>query len=131
MDVGEIALMIPIISVISVFTFLTIVVVIKSGNRRREREKLYEVARTAVEKGQPLPPEVIGALGQVPGGKRTAFSDLRAGVICLAAGLGIGIFGLVVGYRENDAYALVGIGSIPALIGFALIVLSRFNPNRE
>ncbi len=132
MDVAKIALLIPIISVISVFTFLTIIVVMKSNNRRIEREKLYEVARAAVDKGQPLPPEVISSLTQAaPNGRSTSFSDLRSGVICLAVGIGLSLFGLVLGIEDREPFhPLVGIGAIPALVGVALIALSRFNPNK-
>ena len=62
MDAATLALMIPIISVIGLFTFLTVMIISVTNNRRLAREKLYEVARVAVDKGQPLPPEVIAAL---------------------------------------------------------------------
>ena len=58
MDAGTLALMIPIISVIGLFTFLTVMIISVTNNRRLAREKLYEVARVAVDKGQPLPPLV-------------------------------------------------------------------------
>ena len=56
---------------------------------------------------------------------------MRAGIIWLAVGLGIGAFGFVIGFDEADAFhPLLGIGAIPAIIGLAYIVLSFFNPNK-
>lgn len=55
----------------------------------------------------------------------------RAGMIVLAAGLGLGIFAVLIGQMDNKAFfPLLGIGSIPALIGIALIVNDRINYNR-
>jgi len=118
------AVLVPIISVVVVFTFLTIIIVTNSFNRRREREQIIETARLSVEKGQPLPPEVIASLTAER--RHTAFSDLRRGVVLIAVGIGIGVFGIFVGASE-----LYGIGAIPGLIGVALVVLSRFNPNKD
>lgn len=77
--------LIPVSAVIGLFTFLTVMIIRVTDNRRLAREKLYDVARAAVEKGQPLPPEVIASLSDVPAARRTAFSDLRTGVILIAA----------------------------------------------
>ena len=132
MDAATLALMIPIISVIGLFTFLTVMIISVTNHRRLAREKLYEVARVAVDKGQPLPPEVIAALSDLPSARRTSFSDLRTGVILIGAGAGIAFFGFLIGQEERDAYyPMMGIGSIPLLIGVALVVLSFFNPNKD
>ncbi len=132
MDVAVVALFIPIVSVISFFAFLTVIIVRLSNNRRAAREKLYEIARTAVDKGHPLPPEVISVLADTPGSRRSAFSDLRAGVICLAGGLGFCVFGLLLSRLAHDALEpIVGVGAIPAFIGVALIALSYLNPNKD
>jgi hypothetical protein len=55
----------------------------------------------------------------------------RAGMIILAAGLGIGIFAILIGQTDHNAFfPLLGISSIPALIGVALIINDRINFDR-
>ena len=55
----------------------------------------------------------------------------RAGMIVLAAGLGIGIFAILIGQMDNEAlFPLLGIASIPTLIGIALIMNDRINYDR-
>src|ERR1700761_5663680 len=72
--------------------------------RSRERTRLYDLMRTAYEKGQPVPPELIASLttetaaeqvrvGQGSGGDR----DLRRAVVLIAVGLGLGALGLGLG----------------------------------
>jgi len=61
----------------------------------------------------------------------TSLSDLRAGVIWLAVGLGLGAFGYMIGFEDADAFhPILGIATIPAVIGLAYIALSFFNPNK-
>ena len=55
----------------------------------------------------------------------------RAGMIVLAVGLGVGIFAVLLGQTENDAlFPLLGLASIPTLIGVALIINDRINYDR-
>ena len=52
----------------------------------------------------------------------------RSGMVAIAAGLGIGIFASFIGKVETDAfYPLLGIGSIPVLIGITLIINDKMN----
>jgi hypothetical protein len=61
----------------------------------------------------------------------TSLSDIRTGIIWLAVGAGIGAFGFMIGYEEAEAFhPMLGIASIPAVIGLAYIALSFFNPNK-
>jgi hypothetical protein len=125
---------IPIVAIIGVFTFLSIAAYSRHRYRSEERMKLYDTARAAVEKGQPLPTEVITAMAQSAPAERpprTAFADLRSGVIMTAVGLGIFVFGYVGQVYERDVAILMGIAAIPGLIGVALIILSVFNPNKD
>lgn len=97
----------------------------------KNREETHKTIRLALEKGQPLPPEAIEALKGSGKKVSTAQSDLRTGVIWLAVALGIGAFGYFVGMEEGEAvYPLLGIASIPGMIGLAFIVLSFFNKNK-
>jgi hypothetical protein len=55
----------------------------------------------------------------------------RAGMIVLAAGLGVGIFDILVGQVEPETlFWLLGFASIPVLIGVALIINDRINYDR-
>jgi hypothetical protein len=108
--------------------------------RSRERQKLYEVMRTAYEKGQSVPPELIASL--TPESVDTEFSppnnvsgadrDLRRAVVLIAVGLGLGMLGLGIGAgigvvsRVGGAItggAIAGAGAIPAFIGLAYLLL--------
>ncbi|WP_168072602.1 DUF6249 domain-containing protein [Caulobacter sp. SSI4214] len=98
----------------------------------RGRREMQRTLRAAIEKGHPLPPEMIEALTKSVRTPPTRLRDLRTGIIWLAVGAGIAAFGAVLSYRESDAlHPLMGIACIPAVIGLAFIVLSFFNPNKE
>ena len=98
--------------------------------RSEERARMHETLRMAFDKGQTLPPEIVESLVQEKA-RPTPERDLRGGVIWLAVGLGLAIFGWVVGYEEDDArYLLMGMSAIPALVGIALIVLGFIGRDR-
>jgi len=131
--IGLVGVFIPIVAIVGVFTFLSVAAHARFKYRADERSRLYDTARAAVEKGQPLPPEVIKAMAEtsVPDRmRRTAFSDLRTGVVLTAIGLGTAIFGYVGSRYDPDTAMLMAIAAIPGLIGAALIILSFFNPNK-
>lgn len=93
--------------------------------RSRDRAKLLETVRVAYDRGQPVPAELVEAMQarQKPV-RPSAETDLRSGVIWLAVGLGVAFFGWMMGFQEDDAvYPLVGMASIPVLVGLALIAL--------
>lgn len=117
---------------ISFFVMIGAIVIVPSWLKSRERRELQATLRTAIDKGQPLPAEIIDAMTKNVKVAPTSLSDLRTGVIWLAVGLGITAFGYLVGYEDADAFQpLVGIGAIPAIIGLAFIALSFVNPNKS
>jgi hypothetical protein len=107
--------------------------------RSRERTRLYDLMRTAYEKGQSVPPELIASLTSDPseavppelrggGGDR----DLRRAVVLIAVGVGLGGLGLGMGYGLSFASdvaggivggIIAGAGAIPAFIGLAYLLL--------
>ncbi|MET0337393.1 MAG: DUF6249 domain-containing protein [Caulobacter sp.] len=116
------------------FIMVIAIVVIPQWLKSRERREMQATVRAAIEKGQPLPPELIEAMSKEvkPTKTSSAARDVRIGVILIAVGAGIAAFGWMVGYQESDAfYPLLGIGLIPGLIGVAYVVLSFFNPNKS
>lgn len=99
-----------------------------------ERQKMAETLRAAIEKGQPLPTEVVEAMSsnvRSPGRAPSPQRDVRTGVICLAVGLGLAIFGTILSFEDPDAlYIFLGIAAFPGLIGLAFIALGLLN-NRK
>ncbi len=110
--------------------------------RHRERTRVHELIRLALERGQPIPSELITAL-RVPvkpvpqhfdAVPDRAQRDLRRGVVWLALGLGcVGVGaafygGLYnVGGSEETFGAFAAIGAVPACVGLAFLGLWFFN----
>lgn len=116
---------------ISMFAMIGAIVIVPSWLKSRERREMQSTLRTAIDKGQPLPSEIIDAMTKNVKVAPTSLSDLRTGVIWLAVGLGIAAFGFMIGFEEADAFhPIAGIGMIPGIIGVAYIILSVFNPNK-
>ncbi|GAD58448.1 hypothetical protein MBEBAB_0698 [Brevundimonas abyssalis TAR-001] len=110
------------------------IIAIPAWLKSRDRREMQQTLRTAIEKGQALPPEVIDALSQdaaktVPSAAR----DLRVGVIWLAVAVGIAAAGWGLSYADGDSeifYVMGGLCAIPGFIGLAFIILSFFNKNK-
>ncbi len=117
---------------IGAFAMVVAIVVLPFYFKSRERREMQRTLRVAIEKGQPMPPEVIDAMTKTVKLPPTRLRDLRTGVIWLAVGIGVAgatYFGdFIHGDNDFDGF---GIACIPAVIGVAYIVLSFFNPNKE
>lgn len=89
--------------------------------QHRENKALHETARLALEKGQPIPPELLDQLN----GKtelraevrREPTNDLRTGLILVAVGAGIYVF-----FAAMSVQSLRYLGAIPGFIGVALLL---------
>ncbi|CAN5415621.1 DUF6249 domain-containing protein [soil metagenome] len=121
---------------IAFFGMIAAIVIVPSYLKSRERKEMQATLRSAIDKGQPLPTDVIEALSKdnikAPA---TASRDLRVGVILLAVSIGVALFGyafnFVGGFEETKAVApIVGMAAIPGMVGLAFIVLSAFNKNK-
>jgi len=66
----------------TIFGFTAIIVVVSMYVRHRARQMRHETIRLALEKGQPLPPEVLSS----------PRSDLARGVRLIALGIGLALF---------------------------------------
>ena len=116
---------------ISLFAMIGAIVIVPSWLKSRERREMHSTLRSAMDKGLPLPTEIIDAMTKNVKVAPTSLSDLRAGVIWLAVGLGLAGFGYMIGFEEAEAFhPFLGFAAIPATIGIAFIVLSFFNPNK-
>ena len=118
MNEFDAALFVP----ITLFLSIAAVFALAFRYRARHREQIQVTVREAIDKGQELTPELLEKLGDT--GARPS-SDLRRGVIALAVGAGIGLFGLIMG-QEDATRPLAAIGAIPFLIGVAYLGLWKY-----
>jgi hypothetical protein len=117
---GVLALSIPIVFLIATAA----VVALWFQLRYRGRRDVLETVRAAIDKGQPLTPELIEQLTDGPRGPER---DLRRGVVLMAVGIGFAVFGLVLG-EPHAMKPLIAVGAVPFLIGVAYLGLWRFMP---
>ena len=126
---------------IAFIAMIAAIVLVPQIMRSRERQKLHDTLRTAYEKGQPVPPELVEALTSkdLPSlvTDRSA-RDLRIGVVWLAIGLGFiaigGAFyaGLYnVGGASETFASFAAIGAIPCFVGIAFLILSSFGRSKS
>ncbi|ATQ43278.1 DUF6249 domain-containing protein [Caulobacter mirabilis] len=116
---------------ITLFAMIAAIVLVPSWLKSRERREMQETLRSAIDKGLPLPSEVIDAMTKNVKVAPTALSDIRTGIVWLSVGIGIGLLGFIIGFREADAFhPLLGMAAIPTMIGVAFIALSFVNPNK-
>jgi hypothetical protein len=110
---------------IAFFAMIAAIVVGPSYLRSREREKLQETLRIAIEKGQPIPPEVIESMTQGARLPPSPARDLRRAIIWLGVAGGLAAMGWVIGFSEPDAtYPMLGVAAFPAFIGLAFLVIA-------
>jgi hypothetical protein len=120
-DIPGKVLPIAIISILAVFGFpVAIVAVIMFSSWARTRS-LHRTVRMMVEKGQPVPPELLASPAAAPVTVRPWY-DLRRGIVLVSVGVGvIMFFGISAGW-DNGVWAL---GLIPGLIGLGYLLAWR------
>ncbi len=107
----------------AVFGFTAIIVVAAMYMGHRARQMRHETIRLALEKGQPLPPDVLGSPRQ----------DLTRGVRLIALGIGLAVFLYVVVPSQglHGHHGVWGVGLILVAIGAGHLVshwLTRGQP---
>jgi hypothetical protein len=106
-----------------VFGFIAAIVLGSQYFQARKRARVHETIELALRQGQPAPPELIDLVARRVTPSEPP-SDLRWGLIALAAGIGLAIFGQVMGAISAEARtALTGAAAIPGCIGIAGILL--------
>ncbi len=115
---GALALCIPIVVIVMPFAFVVCVMAINSRKHTRARQMQHETLRLMVEKGQPIPPEML-KIPEEPEKKKS--DDRKTGLILIAVGIGIFIFFQSMGMQEQDAFPIRWAGAIPGLVGVALL----------
>lgn len=108
------------------FAMIAAIVLVPRYFKSIERQKLQDTLRTAYEKGQDLPPELITSMieerKQAP--VAAPDRDLRTGIIWLGVAIGLAAFGYAIGFAEPDAtYPIMGFAAFPGFIGLAFVIL--------
>jgi hypothetical protein len=113
-------LLIPIFAIVFGLCIPIIAIIVEHFTKKSK----MRVMEKAIEKGLSLE-------GLSLEDERKPRMPYRAGMIVLAAGLGVGIFAVLVGQIRHEAlFPILGFASIPALIGIALIINDRINYDR-
>jgi len=117
------------------FVMIAAIVIIPRWLRAREREALQATLRAAIEKGQPLPPEVIDAISRDARPTPSANRDLRTGVILLCVAAAFIAMGVVSSYYVDGDYEptgwLVGVGAFPGFVGLAFLIMAILNRGKS
>ena len=121
----------PVLIVLIIFGSIASLFIAPRYFKSVERQKMAETLRIAIEKGQPLPHEVIDAMStnvRSPGLPASPQRDLRTGIIWLGVGVGIAALGVAISFDDPDAlYPLLGFAAFPIFIGLAFVLLSFLN----
>lgn len=127
----------PIFICAIVFGSIVAVIVGPSYLKSRERMRMQQNLSLAIEKGQPLPPEVIEAISRAsPETLPIRTRDIRRAVILIALSAALATIGLIAqNYSVNDdgnaAPVLWGIATIPGFVGLAFLLLALTNKNKN
>ena len=110
-------LLIPIVAIVFTFSVPIVAIIVEHFTKKSK----MRVMEKAIEMGMPLD-------GLSLGDKKGPRAPYRSGMVLVAIGIGVIILALVIGQMEREALnPLLGAGSIPVLIGIALIVNDRIN----
>ena len=111
---------------IAFFIMVAAIVIVPGWLRSQERSRLHDTLKASIDRGQPIPPEVIEAITSDVKVKRppSPDRDLRVGIIWLGVGIGLAAMGLALGFEEPDAtYPMLGLAAFPGFIGLAFIAI--------
>jgi hypothetical protein len=126
---GLVGLLIPIVTMVGLFTFLSIGT--WAENRRKEREAFYrnELMQKVVENPGPSADRVVHLMRE-----EHALADVRrregrrlSGLVTMAVGLGVAVFFWMI----DEGGGTWTIGLIPFLIGLAIFLFATFGARSE
>ncbi|MET0274711.1 MAG: DUF6249 domain-containing protein [Phenylobacterium sp.] len=112
------------------FAMVAAIVILPRYFRSQERQKMAEAVRAAIEKGQPMPTDMMDVVSQAKDVKLppSPARDLRTGIIWLGVAIGLAAFGVAMGFEEPDVtFPMIAFAAFPGFIGAAFIVLGLLN----
>ena len=125
-----------IIQALAFWGFIAAIIIVPQYFKHRDRNRMYDTMKAAIDKGQPVPPEFLVAMQSNTSGPEpivpTAERDLRRAIVLIAvglglAGLGYGLWFGLMAASDTAAYIVGGVvagcGAIPGLIGVAYLIL--------
>jgi hypothetical protein len=117
---------------LSPFLLVAALVLVPAYLRSKERQKMADALRLAIEKGQTIPADIIDTMNvTVAKAAPSPQRDLRVGIIWMGVAVGLAAFGIALGFEEPEAtFPLVAIAAFPGFIGLAFLVLGLINRNR-
>jgi len=125
----------PVLIILIIFGSIASLFIMPRYFKSVERQKMADTLRVAIEKGQPLPTEVIEAMSsnvRSPGLPPSPQRDLRTGIIWLGVGVGFAALGAVLSFEEPDAlFPCLGLATFPTFIGLAFIALGFLNKGKS
>ena len=115
-EISDIGAVIPVVAMLLGGTF-----VVSGMYFKHQRRRLWhETARIALEKGQPLPPQLLDEKFDHSSRDDLNQRDLRGGMVLVAAGLGLYLF--LLRLAPPGVSGLAFFGAIPGFIGIALLL---------
>ncbi len=119
---------------ITMFIVIGAVIIVPRYLKSREQEGLQATLRAAIERGQPLPPEVIDAITREAKPIAAPGRDLRRGIVWIGVAAGFVGLAYAMGYTDTDAsdafWPLIGVAAFPGFIGAALLVIAGLNRSK-
>ncbi len=135
MDAAVIGSLTGLVGSVMLFAMIAAVVIVPRWIKSREREQLQATLRLAIEKGQPLPPEVIDAISRDARPAPSAGRDLRRGVVwlCIAgAFVACGYAANYWGDGDTEGFGvLIGLAAFPGFIGLAFLIMGLMNRGKS
>jgi len=109
----------PVVITAIVFACPVAIVAVILVYRHRRNAMLHKTLAAMIEKGVPIPPELLQPQPQRPP------SDLRRGLLLIGIGIGLIIF--FIGQRDNDW----GLGFIPLLMGAGYLIAWKLEQRKQ
>lgn len=117
---------------IALFAMIAAIVIFPSYFKSQERQRMAEALRSSIEKGEPLPPEVVTAISSNVKAAPSPARDLRTGIIWVGVAVGLAVMGVIIGVEEPDAtYPMLGVAAFPGFVGLAFVVLGLINRKKS
>jgi hypothetical protein len=131
---GVLGVLTGMISVILIFGGIPAIFIARGFFRSRERMEMQRTIRVAIEKGQPLPPEMIEAISRDVRPAPSAVRDVRAGIVWLGIAAGLVGMAYAFGYSADasDAFwPFIALACVPGFVGLAYLIIAAFNRGKS